>query len=65
MDGKDMVSLTYEHKTWKRKDKRERNKRLIAYRAAHPDMTVRAIGKIFKISHVRVVQILKRSLNEV
>jgi DNA-directed RNA polymerase specialized sigma subunit len=39
--------------------KKERNKRLIAYRTAHPEMTVRAIGRIFHISHARVVQITK------
>jgi len=40
------------------KDKRERNLRLVAYYEAHPDMTIRAIGKVFHISHVRVAQIL-------
>ena len=40
------------------KDKRERNSRLVAYYVAHPDMTIRAIGKVFHISHARVAQIV-------
>ena len=42
-----------------RKQVVDRNKRLIEYRIKHPDMTVRAIAKIFHITHARVVQITK------
>lgn len=42
------------------KDKRDRNERLYRFRVKHPDMTLRAIGKVFHISHVRVLEILRK-----
>ena len=39
------------------RQKQDRNRRLIEYRRAHPEMTVKAIGKIFHISYVRVIQL--------
>jgi len=41
------------------KEKKDRNERLSLFREKHPDMTLRAIGKIFHISHVRVMEILR------
>ena len=46
--------------SYKLKDKRERNKRLYQFKLDHPDMTSRAIGRIFHLSHVRVLAILKK-----
>ena len=44
---------------YKQKDKRERNERLVKYHQEHPDITLRSLAKIFRISAVRVHQILK------
>jgi len=43
------------------KEKRDRNERLRLYKERHPDMTLRAIGKVFHISHVRVLEILRKA----
>ena len=43
------------------KPKTERNQKLIKYAAAHPNMTLREIGKIFNIkTRQRVQQILRK-----
>ena len=40
-------------------DKAIRNKLIIDYKTANPKATLRAIAKLFNISHVRVAAILK------
>lgn len=44
---------------YKQKNKRERNERLFKYHKEHPDITLRSLAKIFRISAPRVHQILK------
>ena len=50
-----MPSMTYKYA-----EKRERNERLRRYYAAHPNMTLRALAGVFRISHARVCVILKK-----
>jgi len=45
---------------YKLKDKRERNERLVKYHQQHPDMTLRALAGLYRISTARIHQILKR-----
>jgi hypothetical protein len=40
--------------------KTERNSRIKEYHVKHPNTSIRAIGRMFKISHVRVLKILAR-----
>ena len=42
------------------KEKTERNHRIYVFSLGHPNYTVRSIAKVFRISHSRVVDILKR-----
>ena len=46
------------------KEKKERNQRLYQYWMDHPNMTQRAIGKVFRISHVRVHKIIIKRQKE-
>ena len=41
-------------------EKVDRNKRLYQYRLAHPDMTITAIGKVFRIESEVAWRIIKR-----
>ncbi len=40
--------------------KEDRNWNIQEYHRTHPTTSIRAIGRMFKISHVRVLQILNR-----
>ncbi len=44
--------------------KLERNRLLVEYYQAHPEATLREIGKVFNISPQRVCQILKGNKKE-
>jgi len=46
--------------TYKLRDKRDRNERLIKYHLERPDITMKSLGRIFRISESRVSQLLKR-----
>ncbi|KKN11212.1 hypothetical protein LCGC14_1028700 [marine sediment metagenome] len=48
--------------TYKLRDKARRNAAIIAYKGANPDATLREMGTVFYISHVRVSKILKDSI---
>ena len=45
---------------YKLRDKRARNKKLIEFAARNPELTLRELGSLYKISYERVRQILKR-----
>ena len=40
--------------------KRERNRRILLFKEAHPELSLKEIGEVFRITGVRVWQILKR-----
>jgi len=44
--------------------KTARNQQLIKYRAENPGLSLKEIGQVFGISHVRVFHILKRYKND-
>jgi len=46
--------------SYKLRDKKDRNERLLKYRHEHPDITLKSLGRIFKIGESRVCQILKK-----
>lgn len=50
--------------SYKYAEKRDRNERLRRYHAAHPDMTMRALAGVFKISSARVCVILNKGRGE-
>jgi len=49
---------------YKLADKQKRNKKLIKYYSRHPDITYRAIAKIFHISPSRAWRILAKGEKE-
>lgn len=46
------------------KEKTERNQRIKDYHEKHPKASIRAIGRMFKLSHVRILAILKDNGNK-
>ena len=42
---------------------RERNANIKEYKRLHPKSSLRAMGRIFKLSHVMIYKILKRESN--
>ncbi len=42
------------------KKKQERDDRIKTYKANHPDVTIRAIARMYHLSHVMVLDILKK-----
>ena len=48
--------------TYRMKDKRERDKRLIKFAEEHPDYTHKALAGIFHIDRSRVTRILQKGV---